>query len=211
MVCQDSFADRMNQVAAAGKPVGFFVVNGDDPQYLPFRQKSLAVYNSNPSLIAPNANEFAMTIPIPQSQGGGYEVVISQQALMNGYYDSNAAKANPVTEPIQMPMAYELGTNVYNMVKNPKWCEQMTQKDTNRFITAEFPWFPANSSEDSGSAFYGDMKGQPQHDTHGVLDLFNPSARGATTATSVVPTSSLYTDPAQGAKTQQGQIWIPPN
>ncbi|MGA9062422.1 MAG: hypothetical protein WB341_12230, partial [Terracidiphilus sp.] len=211
---QGSFADRMNQIAVIGAPVAVFVVNGDDASYAIFAQKSQKVYQAdqatNSTIIVPNPDEFAMTIQRPASLCGGYEVVISEQSLMNGYYDSNAARTNPVTEPIQIPLAYELGTNAYNQVLNPGSLEQMTQQDTNRFIEAEFgQGFPPNSSLDSGSAFYGNIEGQPQHPTHGVLDMLNPSVRGRLDPSDVDPTSSLYTDPTQGAKTQQGQIWIP--
>jgi hypothetical protein len=204
---QGSFADRMNQIAVSGQPVGFFVVNGDDASYQVFQEMSVKAYTkakvSGPNLTVPSADEFAMTIPRPKSLCGGYEVVISQQSLMHGSYQSKSAKTNPVTEPIQIPMAYELGTNVYNQVKDPGSAEQMTQPDTNRFILAEFSWFPPNSSLQTGSATYGSL--------HGVLDLLDPAARGPLNPVDVVPTSSLYTDPAQGANTQQGQIWIPSN
>jgi hypothetical protein len=162
---KDSFSDRMNQIAAKGQQVCVFVVNGDDAKLLALQQRSRQAYlnaeeavkakHPNNAILVPKADEITVTFKIPDNLGGGYEVVMSVQALMNGYYDSDSETNNsnswlgkpgnsrkpdylPLPEPIQMPLAYELGTNVHNLVKNPGAEEEMTQQDTNRFIGPSF-------------------------------------------------------------------------
>jgi len=215
---KDTFSDRMNLIAAKGQQVCVFVVNGDNAELLALQQRSRQAYLNaenavnaqhpdNPILV-PKADEIIVTFKIPDNLGGGYEVVMSVQALMNGYYDSDSPTDNsnsslgkpgnsrkpdylPLVEPIQIPLAYELGTNVYNLVNSPGAPEQMKQQDSNRFIRAEFPYFAMNNNDDSGSEFYGDIPCQPQHPTHGVFDLQQPKL-GPAVQGDDTPTTSYY-------------------
>jgi hypothetical protein len=56
-------------------------------------------------------------------------------------------------------MAYELGTNVFNMaLPSSTTCEHMKQSDTNRFIQVAYPHFAPNGSQDeSAVGSYGDL------------------------------------------------------
>jgi hypothetical protein len=160
-----------------------------------------------------------------------YEIVISLQALMNGYYQSQSLTDNdgaarqfikgaalpvPIAAPFEMPMAYELGTNAYNKVIHPDWCEEMVEDDTDRFVKAMFSKYAPNSDPDgkTGSMTYGDMPlpsgtvpdwwpptslpgggepGSPPPPTilplrlHGVYDLQNPGVYGPTEWKDIVP------------------------
>ncbi|MGO9325538.1 MAG: hypothetical protein ACLP07_13345 [Terracidiphilus sp.] len=180
----DSFADRMNQVAAKGVAVSFIVFDGDETtptNFAGFGPISGAAYANakthDSDIIVPNPNEIVMAI---KESDVAYEVVLSQQALMNAIYYSQSKTDSsgnplPLPVPIQMPMAYELGTNVFNMSIRPaEMCEQMMESDTNRFILAAFPNFVPNSNQESGAVSYGNLPGQKQYSSHGYYDLQLP-------------------------------------
>ncbi len=201
----NSFAARMDTIAKTKAIVGLFVLDGDKNDkydFSGFQTLGKKAYlngknaeanlkkgqNANPStsIQVPNPDEFVMAI---ESQPGAFEVVISLQALEWGYYSpcpTNVhCKPEDATVPsaysIQMPMAYELGTNIFNLVTNPDWCEELVEGDTNQFILKAFPNFHPNSDQETGSAFYGNLK--PPAGTipkfslreHGVYDLRNSS------------------------------------
>jgi hypothetical protein len=219
-----SFAQRMDQIAAAGVPVRFVVVNGDDPQFSGLQNWGQAAYinaqGSDPTILVPNPDEFAMTLPVSQDQGGGYEVVISQQALMNGYYSpiNNVTSTGlpdpshvPQPVPIQMPMAYELGTNVYNLAVKNLTKEQMKGPATNDFISKEFPLFDKNKNQQTAAIFYGDVPNPCQAftaKTRGIYDLQNAGAFGKMPGNVVAPANS-YMDATCSLSTNVVPAYIP--
>lgn len=212
-----SFAQRMDQIAAAGVPVRFVVIDGDDPQFAGLQAWGQAAYvnaqSNDPTILVPNQDEIAMTLPVSQDQGGGYEVVISQQALMNGYYTPSSATTStgqpnpnhlPQPVPIQMPMAYELGTNVYNLAVKNLTKEQMVGPATNTFISKEFPNFAPNANQQSAGILYGNVPSPCDNFTapaHGIYDLQNPNAFGPTQTSIVAPTNSYL-----NASCSSGQV-----
>jgi hypothetical protein len=204
----DSFADRMNRVAAKRVAVSFIVVDAtvkSPENFAAFGPISQAAYANgkkvDPNIIAPNPEEIAMTIEVTNAE---YEVVLSQQALMNAIYYSDAKTDNsgvartsttaPLPEPIQIPMAYELGSNVFNMtVQPPNMCEGMAQSDTNRFILAAYKNFAPNRSKDeSAVGSYGDLPGQTFYAPHGYFDLQLPKQLGAKNPQPLAPPQNAY-------------------
>jgi len=203
----DSFAARMDALVDKEAVVDFYVLDGDEKDskygdFTKFQSLSTRAYanatnteanlkkgqtpDASTSIQSPNDNKFIMAILSPK---GRYEVVASVQALMWGYYNSSSPldllKAprkdlSPLEYSIQMAMAYELGTNIFNMAEDSKSCEQLVEPDTNRFVCAEFPRFPENCDSETGSAFYGNVNPPPgtvalyKLPQHWVVDLGNP-------------------------------------
>lgn len=108
--------------------------------------KSAAEFNKPPS-----ADEFAYTTR-PDSNGV-IDVVISAGALQHWYYPGfsrNPAYPSPLEHflpqnigpqiaPIQLSLAYELGSNVAALVKNPCYQEKALEADTNEILKEAFP------------------------------------------------------------------------
>jgi hypothetical protein len=207
----DSFAERMNRIAKKHVKVSFIVVDATvkSPQnfaaFGPISQEGYAVgKNVDSQIITPKPEEIVMTIKVSNLE---YEVVLSQQALMNAIYYSNSTNDNlggtrtdttaPLLEPIQIPMAYELGTNVFNMaVQPPKMCERMNQSDTNRFIQVAYRniFAPNRSKDESSVGSYGDLEisGQTIYDSHGYFDLELPKKLGPPKPQPLDPPQNAY-------------------
>jgi hypothetical protein len=186
-----NFANRMNFLAACGATVGVFVINGKEfPNFEKMNHTAYTAANGKDDhIVVPNDNEIVYMYAVNDHM---FEVVLSWQALTNDFYTSNLSFHtdsnfnpiyDPVIEPIEMPLAYELGTNVFNKATNPDWCEEMVQKDTNQFLDDEFhSKFEPNNQDATGSGSYGNLTNAPSYQIlppHLVLNLRDPPPIGA--------------------------------
>ncbi len=95
---------------------------------------------------------FAFTLP--PDPNGEIDVVISAKALAYGYYpavdtSNKTAVMNPTAdkpEPIQLVLAYELGSNVVGLAANKNYPENPDQPFTNCMMEQAFPAFVANGN-----------------------------------------------------------------
>jgi len=160
----------------------------------------------------PDANhpEFAFTLG-PDADGA-INVIISTPALEYGYYrglSRTAAKPtlDKIMEPIQVVLAYELGTNVAGRVLNPSYTEQPHQEDTNKFLEEAFTrldpstkqlvgfvpnqnWEPDKNGQGTpGSSYWISGAQQFEDPRHGVIAL------NGTSSGFVQPAPYYFADP----------------
>jgi hypothetical protein len=158
----------------------------------------------------PEHPEFAFTLG-PDADGA-INVIISAPALEYGYYKglSRTPGAPPlakIMEPIQLVLAYELGTNVAGRVLDPSYTEQPHQEDTNKFLQEAFTrvdkntkqvtgfipnsnWEPDQNGQGTEGASYWISGGQQfEEPKHGVLAL------NGTSSAFVQPPPYFFADP----------------
>ena len=119
--------------------------------YSELRDQGVAGYNyfvdkqqpDNPTqdnrFLKPEADEFAFTLP--PDPDGAIDVVISAAAVEHGYYPGKNPEADSYMEriePIQLVLAYELGSNVVGLWNNKCYQEEPREIDTAKIMRA-FP------------------------------------------------------------------------
>jgi hypothetical protein len=156
----------------------------------------------------PQGNEFAFTVPPdphpdPKSkQPPAISVVISAQFLENAYYpttgvdDGLSTAVNDLPLPIQLTLAYELGSNAFGIATQPKYQEHPRQTTTNCIMEQAFgggrgvggqnphsvePFAPSIMTDDQGHPTTSAVLFRPPR--HGIYDelaggYFQPTLGG---------------------------------